>query len=358
MGEDLEGARVLERLRRDLADASRWVDACAALRRGAPAPGWLRDAPARRELARLLAGAETGAAAARALRHVLELEPVAPDPFPEAFVGQTLVDRDGVPYHLASGAPLAARCRRTGATYRWVPPSHAGEELASFVPGAGVWIGEFPVTVASYADFLAATGAAPPGGWERQAARPERPVVHVSWEEAREFSAWAGGRLPLASEWRRACADAPAPPVPRPERGGPLYRFTRGLGPTLDHGVREPPPDLLEGLETCLEGIPEISVRGRSRFGLAGCRNRIWQWCLDWESAPVHAPYLDPLVLSNYRIRKGGSWLVDGEARDARDATVPGWSGLTTGFRVARPLADPDDLDPTWAPPAPEDDRG
>ena len=94
-------------------------------------------------------------------------------------------------------------------------------------------MGRYPVTVAEYGRFVAAegyregcywdeAGAAwkdeygrhEPWGWEEQQEHPSRPVVGVSWHEARAFCRWLGERcgervrLPTAEEWERAAKRA------------------------------------------------------------------------------------------------------------------------------------------------------
>jgi iron(II)-dependent oxidoreductase len=74
-----------------------------------------------------------------------------------------------------------------------------------------------PVTNAAYIAYMRETGADPPMYWERDGAGwartamgltapvdPDRPVLHVSWDEADAYARWAGRRLPTEFEWETA----------------------------------------------------------------------------------------------------------------------------------------------------------
>ncbi|MBK9263833.1 MAG: SUMF1/EgtB/PvdO family nonheme iron enzyme [Polyangiaceae bacterium] len=69
-----------------------------------------------------------------------------------------------------------------------------------------VWIDRTEVTVAQYRRCVAAGQCLEPP-YASGAARfdqPDFPVVMVSWFDATNYCAWAGGRLPTEAEWERA----------------------------------------------------------------------------------------------------------------------------------------------------------
>jgi formylglycine-generating enzyme required for sulfatase activity len=64
------------------------------------------------------------------------------------------------------------------------------------------WIMRTEVTIAQYARCVQA-GACFEHHFDPT--RPEHPAMVVTWREASDYAAWAGGRLPTEAEWEKAC---------------------------------------------------------------------------------------------------------------------------------------------------------
>jgi formylglycine-generating enzyme required for sulfatase activity len=165
--------------------------------------------------------------------------------------------------------------------------------------------------------------------------RPDHPVVHVSWNDAQAYCAWAGTRLPSEAEWEFAA------------RGGA-------------EGTRFPWGD-----DLCAEGVPRCNVfRGRfpdapadgwmpapqpvrsgepNGFGLFNVCGNVWEWCADWYSPGYHAetPAIDPVGVrpGDRRSLRGGSFLCHDSycnryRLSARHANTPESAASNIGFRV------------------------
>lgn len=109
-------------------------------------------------------------------------------------------------------------------------------------------------------------------GWTYRApfGRPgaaEEPAVHVSWNEAREFCAAAGGRLPTFDEWRQAAY--------REGREQPSDGFV--LGRTYPYPVGERP----DGMNVAGRRHLAVGTTARGVNGLYDMGGNVWEWVAD-----------------------------------------------------------------------------
>ena len=182
--------------------------------------------------------------------------------------------------------------------------------------------------------------------WQRPAGpgsgildRPDHPVVHMSWNDAAAYCAWAGMRLPTEAEWEYAA------------RGGLA-------------GCRYPWGDELEpeGQRRCniwqgdFPGRPAAGWRPgtvpadafvANGFGLHNMAGNAWEWCADWASPRYHGitAARDPLQdqPTGRKSLRGGSFLCHASYCNryrvaARGSNTPGSSASNLGFRVVAPL--------------------
>ena len=181
-----------------------------------------------------------------------------------------------------------------------------------------------------------------PDGWSWQLGRaPNRPVVGVSWWEARAYAAWlahetrAPARLPSEAEWERAARggdllnDGEPNPDPRREYPweGPFDAVRCNSG---ESGLWDTTP-------------VGLFPAGASPDGLLDMAGNVWEWCEDdWNESHDEAPadgrarVGDPR--GRIRVSRGGSWaFVAWLCRaSCRNRCGPGFRGVDLGFRLAR----------------------
>lgn len=159
----------------------------------------------------------------------------------------------------------------------------------------------------------------PEGPGSHVHARPDHPVVHVSWHDAQAYCAWAGARLPTESEWE--CAARGGLEGRRFAWGDELLRdgvprcnVWRG---TFPHA---PDPGWSPGAIAAASG----EANGYGLFNVCG---NVWEWCAD-EFTPGR------------RSLRGGSFLCHDSYCNryrvaARHSNTPETSASNIGFRVA-----------------------
>jgi sulfatase modifying factor 1 len=164
----------------------------------------------------------------------------------------------------------------------------------------------------------------------------DHPVVHVTWNDAVAYCAWAGRRLPTEAEWEYA------------SRGG------------LD-GARYPWGDELHGDDGWRCNIwqgtfPEVNTEEDgylttapvrsfqpNGYGLWQTVGNVWEWCSDWfspryyEQSPVVAPR-GPAT-GEARVMRGGSFLCHDSycnryRNSARSSNTADSSMANAGFRT------------------------
>jgi sulfatase modifying factor 1 len=186
------------------------------------------------------------------------------------------------------------------ADFPGAPPENLVPGSLVFTPTAG------PVDLRHLSQWWAWTPGAswrnPDGPDSSLADREEHPVVHVAFEDAQAYAAWAGKQLPTEAEWELAA------------RGGlDGAAYTWGDAPERDderlanywHGDFPWRADSGYGTTAPVGSYPP------NGFGLFDMAGNVWEWTTDWYGGSIEASYdpAQPQFRVPRKVIKGGSFL-------------------------------------------------
>lgn len=172
----------------------------------------------------------------------------------------------------------------------------------------------------------------PEGPHSDVADRGHHPVVHVSWNDAQAYAAWAGARLPTEAEWEYAARAGSTTTFPWGEELEPggrhlanVFQGTFPAGNTAADGY----------VGTC-----PVEAFEPNRFGLFNMIGNVWEWTADTFTTDVLGP--PPPIDDETKTMKGGSYLCHASycrryRPAARMSSSADSSAGNVGFRLAGP---------------------
>jgi iron(II)-dependent oxidoreductase len=158
------------------------------------------------------------------------------------------------------------------------------------------------------------------------------PALYVTWQEAMDFCAAHGKRLPTEAEWEKAARGPEGNLFPWGDAAPDNQRAMFG-----QHHVHEIP---------ILAAVDSLE-QGRSPYGLRHMAGNVAEWVQDWFGFDYYAymPERNPPgpPSGRYKGLRGGSWKSKSiMLRTAtRSGAPPDQRSATIGFRCAKSLAQP-----------------
>jgi formylglycine-generating enzyme required for sulfatase activity len=193
-------------------------------------------------------------------------------------------------------------------------------------------IGKYEVTFAEYGKFAAASRREKPN--DRDWGRGNRPVINVSWEDAKAYAEWLSKetekhyRLPSEAEWEYAARAGSTTQYPWGDEIGRNRANCNGCGSRWDAKSTAP-----------------VGSFAANAFGLFDTVGNVWEWVEDcWHESYEGSPKDGSAWISGgdceLRVLRGGSWVINPSWSRSADRYRYGRGDRdgSVGFRVAQDL--------------------
>jgi sulfatase modifying factor 1 len=209
-----------------------------------------------------------------------------------------------------------------------LPPSRLNELVEDTVAAAPWWC-----------KVRGASWQQPEGPGSHINDRLDHPVVHVSWNDAAAYAAWAGKSLPTEAQWEYAA---------RGDLEQKLYPWGDELTPEGRHrcNIWQGQFPRIDTAEDGFAGACPVDSFPPNPFGLYSITGNVWEWCSDWfHTAFTTAAQHDPTGPANgqTKVMKGGSFLCHASYCNryrvaARTSNTPDSATSNIGFRCIQPI--------------------